>query len=277
MRYLITGAGSGIGRAAARRAARGDGSGESVAIALVDRDQDAIDEVSNELTATGVDCITIRADLADAEAPAKAVFTAVEEFGGLDSLISNAGITAVNALEELDLDTYERTFAINTRATWLLAKAAHPALRDSHGSIVATASISADHPTPPLGAYSASKAALVMIVQQMALEWGKDGIRANCVSPGPTDTALTKSTFGAYTSESARQNRAFRESLIPLRRIGVPENIAEAIFFLSSKAASQITGVNLAVDGGLSRSVMPISGGAPGFRPADWESLRGER
>jgi NAD(P)-dependent dehydrogenase (short-subunit alcohol dehydrogenase family) len=263
MRYLITGAGSGIGRAvaviAAQQAARGE-----VALTLVDRNVEALDEVAHELSGVGARVLTVVADLSEIEAPAKAVAAAVAEFDGLDTVASIAGITAVDGLESLDVDTYERTFAINTRATWLLAKAAHPALREARGSLVATASISAEHPTPPLGAYSASKAALRMLVRQMALEWGPDGIRCNCVSPGPTDTALTRTAFGDMASAAARENRAYRESLIPLRKIGRAEDVAQAIVFLAGPQASHITGIDLVVDGGLSLALMPLAGGGSG-------------
>jgi NAD(P)-dependent dehydrogenase (short-subunit alcohol dehydrogenase family) len=176
-------------------------------------------------------------------------------------------MTSVDALEELDLDTYERTFAVNTRATWLLGKAAFPALRESRGAIVATASISATQPTPPLGMYSASKAALLMIVRQMALEWGRHGIRANCVSPGPTDTGLTRNSFGDPDNAAARANRAHREQTTPLRKIARAEDIAEAVLFLAGPRAAHVTGVDLPVDGGISVAVMPLAAGTAGYSP----------
>lgn len=268
MRLLITGAASGIGAAVARLAAERAPAGEKVLLAMVDKDEGALASIGQELSGLGAGCLTVVADLSDPSASASVVARAVDEFGGLDALISNAGIAVGAPLDSLDVDAYDLTFAVNTRATWLLAKAAYPALRESRGAIVATASISAEHPTPPLGAYSASKAAVLMLVRQMALEWGRDGIRANCVSPGPTDTGLTRRGFGLAEDEAARANRRYRESLIPLRRIGDPTHVAEAVLFLASPAASQITGVDLPVDGGLSLAIMPIAAGIPGYAPA---------
>jgi NAD(P)-dependent dehydrogenase (short-subunit alcohol dehydrogenase family) len=261
MRYLITGAASGIGQAVAELAACDP---KTTGLALVDSNRARL--AAAHVAADGVQIVPIVEDLSDRDGPARAVRTAVDQLGGIDVLISNAGTMAGAPLESIDAAAYDKTFAVNTRATLLLAQAAFPELRRSRGSIVATVSISGTYPTPPAGVYSASKAALRMLVQQLALEWGQYGIRANCVSPGPTDTALTRGSFGQDVSPAAASNRAYREALIPLRRIGRPRDVAAAILFLASEAAAQITGVDLPVDGGLSLSVMPISAGAPGFR-----------
>ncbi|WP_329378815.1 SDR family NAD(P)-dependent oxidoreductase [Streptomyces sp. NBC_01716] len=268
VRYVITGAGSGIGHAVATLAARAagsDGAGQ-VRLALLDRDADSIRSLASELRGTGADCLPVAVDLSDPPAVGEAVEEAVSAFGGLDALVSNAGISSVGAIEDLSLDAYQRTFDVNTRATFLLARAAFPALRDSRGSIVATASISATHPTPPLGMYSASKAALRVMIQQMAVEWGRYGIRANCVSPGPTDTGLTRGSFGDPEDAAAKANRRYREAVSPMRKIGRAEDIAQAVVFLAGPRAGHITGVDLPVDGGLSLTVMPLTGGTPGYR-----------
>jgi glucose 1-dehydrogenase len=155
------------------------------------------------------------------------------------------------ALLELRVEQWEHTFAINTRATWLLAQAAHPLLRDSRGALVATASIAAREPAPPMGAYGASKAALVMLMRQLAYEWGPDGIRCDCVSPGTTHTSMIDGTY----ADPAR--KAERASHIPLRRIDNPEELAAAIAFLASTTARYVTGIHLFVDGGLGTSLLP--------------------
>lgn len=268
MRYVITGAGSGIGHAVASLAARAaDGAGAGpVRLALLDRDAESLESVASELRGTGAECMPLVVDLSDPAAVGTAVGEAVSAFGGLDALVSNAGISSVDAIEDLSLQTYQRTFDVNTRATFLLAQAAFPALRDSRGSIVATASISATHPTPPLGMYSASKAALKAMIQQMAVEWGRYGIRANCVSPGPTDTGLTRGSFGDSRDAAAKANRRYREAVSPIGKIARAEDIAQAVLFLAGPRAGHITGVDLPVDGGVSLTVMPLTGGTPGYR-----------
>lgn len=260
MKFLVTGAASGIGRAVVQAAMQDEGADAS--FVLADLDGERLDELAHLASTAGARVLAMRADVADPAACEALGRHAVAELGGLDALVSNAGSNLPAApLTELDVAAFDRLFALNTRATWLLGRAVHGALSQSRGAIVATASTAADHPVPPLGSYSASKAALVMLVRQMALEWGPDGIRCNCVSPGPTDTGMTRAAFGNPDSE----NRARRESFIPLRRIGAAEDVARAILFLAGPQARQITGVNLMVDGGLSTTLMPATGGGQGY------------
>jgi NAD(P)-dependent dehydrogenase (short-subunit alcohol dehydrogenase family) len=250
MRLIITGAASGIGRATATLFAASPHGDARARMLLVDRDDKGLSAVAEEVVKLGADAKTLVADLADATAPGRIVDQAEIGLGGLDALISNAGAIHMFVLKDLELEEYERVFAINTRATFLLAKAAYPLLKTSRGVIVATASISSEHPTAPLGAYSASKAALVMLIRQMALEWGPDGIRCNCVSPGPTHTGMTAKTY----DDPARRER--RGLDIPLRRIGAADDIARAIHFLAGPAAGFVTGTNLMVDGGMTQTLM---------------------
>jgi NAD(P)-dependent dehydrogenase (short-subunit alcohol dehydrogenase family) len=194
-------------------------------------------------------------DLAEADAPTAVMRVVEAELGGLDALISNAGAVHSMPIEAVSAAEFDRIFSINTRAALLLAQAAFPLLKASRGSVIATASISGEHPTPAIGVYSASKAALVMLIQQMALEWGPLGIRCNCISPGATHTGMTAA---AYDGPDRRARRGLD---VPLRRVGTPEDQARAILFLISPAAAYITGVNLTVDGGLTQTLMvsPIS------------------
>jgi len=256
MRAIVTGAASGIGRAVAQRlCSDAQQRGESPAqLLLVDINQENLEAVAQELREQGAQAELYVGDLTDESVPAKVVAAAQSAFGGLDALISNAGIISRAFLLDLSVDDYQRSFDINTRATWLLGKAAHPLLAQSKGCIVATASVSGHHPTPPLGAYSASKAALIMLIQQMAIEWGPDGIRCNTVSPGSTHTAMTDTRY------SDPEQRAAAAQRNPLHTVGSPENQAAAIAFLASSDASYITGTDMLVDGGLHVMTMPASG-----------------
>jgi len=256
MKVIVTGAASGIGRATAFRLARdaANREGRPAQILLVDIAKEKLEEVAALLRAEGAGAESHVADLTDPPSAVGVVEAARKSFGGLDALVSNAGIIQRASLLDLSIADYERSFAINTRATWLLAKAAHPLLAVSKGSIVATASISGHEPTPPLGAYSASKAALIMLVRQMAVEWGPDGIRCNTVSPGSTHTAMTDARYSDPVQREAAAQRS------PLRMVGSPENQAAAIAFLVSPDAAYITGIDLLVDGGLATMLMPASG-----------------
>ncbi|MGP3533972.1 SDR family NAD(P)-dependent oxidoreductase [Microbacterium sp. RD1] len=261
MRILITGAASGIGRATALAAAS-----QGAHLLLVDRDADGLRAAVAEAQAAGGRAYAATADLTDPEACDRAVAEAGRLLGGLDGLVSNAGAIRAAALRDLSVEGFDTQFALNTRPTWLLGRAAHGMLAVAGGAIVATASMSGSHPTPPLGGYSPSKAALIMLVKQMALEWGPDGIRCNTVSPGPTLTAQTAGAFGVDPDPGQRRARAERAAHIPTRRLGAPEDVAAAILFLLSSAARQITGVDLAVDGGMSLALMPATGSGAGHR-----------
>lgn len=262
MRAIITGAAGGIGLATAHALnEQAIARGETSQLMLVDLNQAGLEEAAARLSEVGAEATTYVGDLGDPSVPEKIVEATVAAFGGLDTLISNAGVINRATLLDLAQEDFDRSFAINTRATWLLGKAAHPHLAASRGSLVATASMSAEHPTPPLAAYSASKAALVMLVRQMSLEWGPDGIRCNCISPGSTHTAMTDARY------SKPELRADAEQRNPSRMVGLPEHQAAAIAFLASPAAAYINGANLFVDGGMQNNLMVASAlGDPGKR-----------
>ena len=182
MRALVTGAASGIGRATCLRLARDAQSRGGAKIAAVDVGAaSGLDRVVEELQKAGAEVLPLHGDLGTADAPGKVVAAAVERFGGLDALVSNAGVNRPGPLAQYSVADWDYLFAVNTRATWLLAKAAHPALQASRGAIVATGSMSGSNAHANLGAYGPSKAAVIMLVQVLAQEFGRDGIRVNSV------------------------------------------------------------------------------------------------
>ena len=247
MRALVTGAASGIGRATCVRLARdARAAGRSAGVAAVDVGPPAaLDGLVAELRELGADALAILADMGTTEAPERAVAEAVARFGGLDGLVSNAGINRPGPLLDYAVEDWDRLFAVNTRATWLLAKAAHPALRASGGAIVAVASMSGSHAHAGLGAYAPSKAAVIMLARVLAQEFGRDGIRVNTVSPGMTRTGMTTRVY------ADPKIAADRDALVPLGRVATPDDMAAAILFLLSPDARYVNGHDLVVDGGL--------------------------
>ncbi|MGH7353294.1 MAG: SDR family NAD(P)-dependent oxidoreductase [Candidatus Rokuibacteriota bacterium] len=247
MRVLVTGAASGIGRATCLRLARDAAArGAKAMVAAVDlASSPGLDAVVEDLRKLGADPLPLRADMATADGPARAVADALARFGGLDGLVSNAGVNRPGALVDYPVEDWDRMFAVNTRATWLLAKAAHPALKAARGAVVATASMSGSRAHANLGAYGPSKAALINLVQVLAQEFGRDGIRVNSVSPGMVRTGMTARVYADQTIA------AERDALVPLGRVAAAEDIADVVAFLLGPDARYVNGHDLIVDGGV--------------------------
>ncbi len=246
-RVLVTGAGSGIGRATCVRIARDAAArGETAQIAAVDlASSPGLAGVMTELEKLGARAISLHGDMATADAPERVVGEALGRFGGLDGLVSNAGVNRPGPLASYTVADWDLLFAVNTRATWLLAKAAHDALAAARGAIVVTASMSGSNAHANLGAYAPSKAAVIMLMRVLAQEFGRDGIRANSVSPGMVRTAMTEPV---YRNEDLAAQRA---ALVPIGRVATPEDIADAIVFLLGPDARYVNGHDLVVDGGI--------------------------
>lgn len=257
MRALVTGAASGIGRATCVRLARDGNDKGGAMIAPVDLQASAaMDELVEELQSLGAKVQPGYFDMATVDGPGEAVAQSVAAFGGLDGVVSNAGINRPGALVDYSVDDWDALFAVNTRASWLLAKAAHASLSESGGAIVITASMSGSNAHAGLGAYGPSKAAVIMLSKVLAQEFAPAGIRVNSVSPGFVRTGMT---VNVYADEAVAKAR---EALVPVGRVAQPEDLADAIAFLLSDAARYVNGHDLVVDGGL---VGNLLGRTPGL------------
>lgn len=254
MRILITGASRGLGRAMATRLAR-----EGAALALCASAPSAeLDAAAAECAARGAQVIALGGDLSLHDVPQRLVDSAVERFGGLDAVVSNAGIVKPGTLCGIDAQAWDQVFAVNVRSVWQLARAAHPHLVASTGAMVAVASMSGVEPYPGMGAYSPSKAALIMLVRALAQEWAADGVRINAVSPGLFATSLTAPIY------ADAQKKAAREALVPMHRIGDPQRDCTGLVeFLLSADATYLTGQNIVVDGALLGSIQGQLAGRP--------------
>ncbi|HXN59092.1 MAG TPA: SDR family oxidoreductase [Acidimicrobiales bacterium] len=233
---VVTGGGSGIGRATCRRMAE-----EGARVAVFDVDEESAKTVAGEIggPAYGV-------DVGDPEAMRTAVDAAAAELGGLSIIYNNAGTAAFNKLHEMDTSEWERVLRVNLTGVWAGIRAAVPhLLAGEGGSIVSTASISGIRPAAGEGPYAASKAAVAALTATAALEYAPT-IRVNAVSPGMIRTTLTAPWFEFMPDQVERF-----ETGTPVGRIGEPEDIADVVVFLCSDLARFITGQNLVVDGGL--------------------------
>jgi NAD(P)-dependent dehydrogenase (short-subunit alcohol dehydrogenase family) len=257
MRIVVTGASRGIGAAVCRRLAQDrckSGGEAGLKIALcASRPSAELDSIDAAMREAGAETLPLTGDLADPAVPPSLIERSRAAFGGLDALVLNAGISPVAPLAELPLDGWERVMNVNLRAVWQMAQAAHPALKAAGGQIVTVGSMSGLHPQPGMGAYSVSKAGLIMLTRLMAQEWAADGLRVNCVSPGMVLTPMTEAN---YRDEDFRRRR---EAMCPIPRIGAPdEDIAGVVGFLLSADAGYMTGQNLVADGGLSDSILRV-------------------
>ncbi|NSL21294.1 SDR family NAD(P)-dependent oxidoreductase [Agrobacterium tumefaciens] len=247
MRVLVTGVSEGIGGTICREIA----SKPNSAIAMcVRKSRESAVRLADELRHKGCDVLILEGDLRDPAVPGYFVGAATDAFKGLDAIVSNAGAVDPTSLEDMSLDVWEDMFALTCRASWLLAKEGFPHLKKSRGAYVAISSQSGVHPHRQTGAYSAAKAALIMLCKQMALEWGEHGIRVNSVSPGMIMTPMTRSIYD--DDDITRQ----REAIVPLKRIGAPIDVARLVDFLIDPNNRYITGENIMVDGGLTLSVL---------------------
>jgi glucose 1-dehydrogenase len=244
---LVTGGSRGIGRSICLRIvcdALARGEQPRIVVSATGTSPDLADVV-RELEAAGAAAMAVTGDLNDPAVPEKLVKQAVAFCGGLDAVVHNAGGAIASPLVKAKLEDWDSVFAINCRAFFLLAQAANRALRESKGSLCAIGSSASETVQPYLGAYPPAKAALAMLVYQLAYEWGPHGIRVNCVSPGLT---LSRSTEEALASE---EDRARAGGHIPLRRVASPEEIAAVVAFVVGPDAAYLTGENINVDGGL--------------------------
>jgi NAD(P)-dependent dehydrogenase (short-subunit alcohol dehydrogenase family) len=232
---IVTGGSSGIGRATAQLLAD---RGASVLIADLNG---PVHMAANTLFQT--------ADVSKAEDCRAVVNRARREFGRLDILFNNAGIIRRASVLELDESDWDRVMAVNVKSMFLLSKFAIPPMIESGGgSIINTASGWGLTGGPRAVAYCASKGAVVLLTKAMAVDHGADGIRVNCICPGDTDTPMLRNEASQLGADPNKflQDAAAR----PLRRIGRPEEIAQAVLYLASDASSFVTGTALVVDGG---------------------------
>jgi NAD(P)-dependent dehydrogenase (short-subunit alcohol dehydrogenase family) len=242
---IVTGGASGIGRASAIAFAR-----EGARVVVVDIDERNGEETVAVIAALGHDAFFARADVASETEVKRVVEETIVHWGKIDILFNNAGVVLVKPLEEVTGDEWDRVMSINVKAAFLAIKHTVPHMRTGGGgAILNTGSIASF--TGQLGTpvYSASKGAIALLTKSLALDFGRDRIRVNCICPGITDTPMLREHMGHGNEGEA--NIRTRLSRVPLGEILSPEDVARAALYLVSDDSAGITGILHVVDGGL--------------------------
>lgn len=253
----VTGAASGIGAAVARQLLEA-----GAHVALIDRDAEGArrqaDVLQQEWGPQGQRILAIACDIASETQTLEAAQKVQSEMGDVSALINNAGLLKAGTLESVSVADWNTVLSVNLTGYLLCARAFKAQLQRTRGALVHVASISANFPQTASGAYSASKAGVLLLSRQMATEWGPLGIRSNAICPGMIRTALSAKFYEEPGFE------ARRAQVTASRRIGEPQDIADVALFLASPRSAYVNGAEIAVDGGMSSMLMDMVP-RPGF------------
>jgi NAD(P)-dependent dehydrogenase (short-subunit alcohol dehydrogenase family) len=241
---IITGGGSGFGEVTARLFAS-----EGAAVMLADIKGETAEAVADSINREGGRAIWATTDVSSASSVEAMVQATLNAFEQVDILFNNAGIESFGTVIECDETTWDRTFAVHVRGTYLCSKYVLPAMikNGQGGVVINVSSVAGLVGLQHMSAYSAAKGAIISLTRSMAADFAQHGIRVNCIAPGTTMTPLGQRLIENDTPERLAQ----RLSRYPLGRFGQPEEIARSVLFLASDDSSYATGMRLVVDGGL--------------------------
>ena len=245
---VVTGGGSGIGQGVALAFA-----GQGASVAILDRNEAGLQETLDLIVKAGGKGLALNCDVANLASVEVARDAVRAHFGDAQVLVNNAGISRRGAMESLPLESWNEVLSVNLTGYFLCAQVFGRAMLEKRdGALVHVASIMADYPNPYSGAYSVTKAGVRMLSRQLAIEWGSYGVRSNCITPSLVITPMSQPT---YDLPGVLERRC---AAVPMGRIGLPHDMANAALYLVSPLASYVNGTELVVDGGVMSNLMSL-------------------
>ncbi|PLT30701.1 SDR family oxidoreductase [Peribacillus deserti] len=245
---VVTGGGSGIGAAAAKRLAK-----EGYKVCIIDIKEDRAEQVKEEISGAGGEAFVLNVDVSDPARVSEAIGKVHEKWGSINVLFANAGINGtVTSIEEMDPDEWDQTITTNLKSTFLFVKYTIPHMKENGGSMIITSSINGNRTFKNIGmsAYSTSKAGQTAFMKMAALELARYKIRVNAICPGAIDTNIDQNTFTEEGVEEVKIPIEYPEGNQPLEnKSGSSEQVADLVYFLASDQSSHITGTKIYIDG----------------------------
>lgn len=236
---VVTGGSKGLGRIIADALARAGAD-----VAITSRTQSDLDNVAQELRRYGRQVLSVRSDVAQEDSVQAMVHEVIEHFGQIDILVNNAGVEGVGAIVDMEVQNWDYALGVNLRGPMLCCKHVGPhMIRRRQGKVINVASALATIVARYMGAYAASKAALVQLTRTLALEWIRHNIQVNALCPGYFLTQMTEEFFATDAGRKLKER-------LPIGRLGESHELEGAVVFLASGATSYVTGTTLYVDGG---------------------------
>jgi NAD(P)-dependent dehydrogenase (short-subunit alcohol dehydrogenase family) len=244
---VITGAGAGMGKAAATAFAE-----EGAAVVIADVSGASAEKAAAEIQAAGGQALAVQADVSRSADGQRIAAEAVKAFGGIDTLFNNAGIQTYGTVVDTDEETWDRTININLKGIFLVSKYCIPEIaRRGGGSVINMASVQGMASQKRVVAYAASKGGIIAMTRTMALDHAPDKIRVNCICPGSVDTPMLRWAADLFVPENPAGAIEDWGKLHALGRVANASEIAKVVLFLASEDASFMTGSAVVVDGGL--------------------------